>query len=143
MDPTIWIKSFNAVPMADVELVFPHKKICTRTIDLVQFWVALVIALLLALKKIFDARSAGSDLTGAGIMVLMLLGSKAAQMYGKMTRAMQQNKDLMTKLLYQKSLDTGDGVLLELLDSMGEQEVAVGLEGEYDSLFGWVLLLIY
>jgi hypothetical protein len=108
-DPTVWIKSFRNVPLADLELVFPHKKIYIKTVELIKFWGMVIVAIVIAIQKLLEARSGGSDFTGASFMLLTLLGSKAAQMYGSMTRTMQHNKDLMTKLLYEHSLDTGEG----------------------------------
>jgi hypothetical protein len=108
-DPSIWIKSFRHVPMADVELVFPHKKIYIETIELVKFWVIVVVAVVLAARKLFEARSGDGGFAGVGLMLLIALGSKAVQTYSTMSRTLQHNKDLMTKLLYEKSLDTGEG----------------------------------
>jgi len=107
--------------MSDLEIIFPHVVVGYNALDLLKLTAMVTIATLAVLQK---AYAEGSDSGGTFVMVVILLAvMKAYQTYSAMESAKQKTRDVMTRTLARQMLDSDKGVLLELLDSMEEQEV--------------------
>jgi len=129
VERAIHIKTFVDIPMADLEVVFPEKRLSMKPVDLIKVGVTAVTGLVVvAIKLIMSAFNP--------LLMVVLLGSLVAYagraIVGYRTsRARYQH--LVTDALYTKSRDNGLGVLLFLVDCMEEQEWK-------EVLLGWVLL---
>jgi len=129
IDRTIHIKTFVDIPMADLEVVFPEKRLSMKPVDLIKVAITAVSGLVVvAVKLIMSAVNP--------FLMVVLLGSLVA--YGgraimgyRTSRARYEH--LVTDALYSKSRDNGLGVVLFLVDCMEEQEWK-------EVLLGWVLL---
>ena len=129
IDRTIHIKTFVDIPMADLEVVFPEKRLSMKPVDLIKVAITAVSGLVVvAVKLIMSAVNP--------FLMVVLLGSLVA--YGgraimgyRTSRARYEH--LVTDALYTKSRDNGLGVVLFLVDCMEEQEWK-------EVLLGWVLL---
>ena len=129
IDRTIHIKTFVDIPMADLEVVFPEKRLSMKPVDLIKVGMTAVSGLVVVVVKLI--MSAVNP-----FLMLVLLGSLVA--YGgraimgyRTSRARYEH--LVTDALYTKSRDNGLGVVLFLVDCMEEQEWK-------EVLLGWVLL---
>ena len=129
IDRTIHIKTFVDIPMADLEVVFPEKRLSMKPVDLIKVAITAVSGLVVVVVKL--VMSAFNP-----FLMLVLLGSLVA--YGgraimgyRTSRARYEH--LVTDALYTKSRDNGLGVVLFLVDCMEEQEWK-------EVLLGWVLL---
>ena len=130
IDRTIHIKTFVDIPMADLEVVFPEKRLSMKPVDQIKVAITAVSGLVVvAVKLIMSAFNP--------LLMVVLLGSLVA--YGgraimgyRTSRARYQH--LVTDALYTKSRDNGLGVVLFLVDCMEEQEWK-------EVLLGWVMLV--
>ncbi len=129
VERAIHIKTFVDIPMADLEVVFPEKRLSMKPVDLIKVALTAVTGLVVvAIKLIMSALNP--------LLMVVLLSSLVAYagraIVGYRTsRARYQH--LVTDALYTKSRDNGLGVLLFLVDCMEEQEWK-------EVLLGWVLL---
>lgn len=121
----IYIKSFRNIAMADVEMVFPEKKVALRPLALVQLLVTVGVAIIMALVAFWRASDAMN--LNAVWSILSLLVAKCAQSY---TAMMQEKANLereMSQSLYDKTKGCQDAVLFSLLEDMSEQQVKQAL----------------
>jgi hypothetical protein len=116
------IKSFRDIPMSDLEIVFPYIHVGYNVLDVVKCMVMSVVAAMAVLQKIFGEGD-GSGGKALILVVMFLAATKAYQTYAAMQSAKQKTRDVLTRVLARQMLDSDRGVLLELLDSMEEQEV--------------------
>ena len=129
VERAIHIKTFVDIPMADLEVVFPEKRLSMKPVDLIKVAVTAVTGLVVvAIKLIMSALNP--------LLMIVLLSSLVAYagraIVGYRTsRARYQH--LVTDALYTKSRDNGLGVLLFLVDCMEEQEWK-------EVLLGWSML---
>jgi hypothetical protein len=129
VERAIHIKTFVDIPMADLEVVFPEKRLSMKPVDLIKVAMTAVTGLVVvAIKLIMSALNP--------LLMIVLLSSLVAYagraIVGYRTsRARYQH--LVTDALYTKSRDNGLGVLLFLVDCMEEQEWK-------EVLLGWSML---
>lgn len=117
-DSVLTIKSFSQIPMADLEVVFPHKEVQTQPKDKVMLLVAAVMALIAAIKAHFSAETGW-----AMIGVIVLLAMKMFQMFQNMRKMKADTMAKMVESLFVNSRDEGLGVVHHLIDSSEEQDV--------------------
>jgi hypothetical protein len=117
-DWTIHIKAFRDIPMADLEVVFPEKRISMRPLDLVKLTITGAMGVGVACAKLLSA-AVGPILTAAAAGTVLAYA-------GKIFLGFKASKDryqsLVTKSLYHKNLDNDLGVIFYLMDSLEEQE---------------------
>lgn len=109
------IKSFHSIPMADLEMIFPYKTVRASPREKAQLGVTLLLALVAFRQMYYSHR-------GSFVVVVMVV-MRCMQIYRTMQRAKQSTATRMTAMLYSKSLDSGLGVVHDLIDQMEEQEV--------------------
>ncbi len=131
IDRSIHIKTFLEIPMADLEVVFPEKRLSMKPIDLIKVITTAVTGLAVVIFKL-----AAAAVTLNPLLLTVVLGSLGAYagraIVGYRTsRARYQH--LVTDALYSKSLDNGLGVILYLVDCMEEQEWK-------EAMLAWILL---
>ena len=115
----IQIKAFRDIPMADLEVVFPEKRISMKPLDLVKLAVTGVVGLGIGLAKMILA--AALNPVVALVAIGTILGYAAKIVFGfKASRDRYQY--VVTESLYNKNLDNDLGVIFYLVESLEEQE---------------------
>ncbi|WOL18707.1 hypothetical protein Cni_G27504 [Canna indica] len=116
----VFVKHYKNIPMADMELVLPEKKNPSLTpMDWVKFLISVVIGLVTLVSSL--------ELPKADIWVVIAILSGVVGYCAKVYFSFQQNmetyRNLITKSMYDKQLDSGKGTLLHLCDDVIQQEV--------------------
>ncbi len=117
-DPTIHLKMFRNIPLADSEMIFPETIIRMGSFDRAMLVVssgAAVFALGRLLAK-------GAVFGGAALALLISGGMLVARTIGRYLNVRRKYQARMTRNLYEKNLDNSVGVLQYLVDSLEEQE---------------------
>ncbi|KDD74895.1 hypothetical protein H632_c1004p0, partial [Helicosporidium sp. ATCC 50920] len=111
------LKHFTGVPMADVEMVFPAKHVFVPPVTILQIVLAVVAAFAAALSFLLQG-AAHAHVLGS---VLLLLGSRALQLYYSVEarRALIQRE--MQDLLYDRSDAAQEKVVAALVDELCQQ----------------------
>ncbi len=112
------IRAYRDIPLSDLEVIFPAKKISMRPLDLVKLTVTGVAGLVAVAMKMLTSLL-------NPVVLLMTLVSLAG--YGsKIVFQFKVSKDrymlLLTDALYSKHRDNDLGVILYLVDCVVEQE---------------------
>eukprot|EP00928_Gymnodinium_smaydae_P083619 TRINITY_DN6685_c1_g1_i1.p1 TRINITY_DN6685_c1_g1~~TRINITY_DN6685_c1_g1_i1.p1 ORF type:complete len:575 (-),score=153.56 TRINITY_DN6685_c1_g1_i1:151-1875(-) len=121
------VKSFHSIPMADLEVVFPHKRVAVQPKVKLSLSIHVVMTLM-AVARVWKA-SEGRGMVKAIWGGVSLMAMKTMSMYHSMQRSKQNAQSRMTQTLYSSSLDSGLGVVHDLVDSMEEQEVKEAMMG--------------
>ena len=125
-DWSIHIKTFRDIPMADLEVVFPEKRISMKPLDLAKLLITGAIGLSVAFAKLIVAINPVLAIVGlttvAGYASRIFFGFKASK---------DRYNHLVTNSLYHKSLDNDMGVIFYLMDSLEEQELKETVLGYY------------
>ncbi|HAB14811.1 MAG TPA: hypothetical protein DCE47_24265, partial [Planctomycetaceae bacterium] len=130
IDRTIHIKTLVDIPMADLEVVFPEKRLSMKPVDLIKLITTTVTGVAIVSFKLMTA------LVVNPYLLFILMGSLIAYvgrtvMGYRTSRARYEH--LVTDALYAKSRDNGLGVVLFLVDCMEEQEWK-------EALLAWTML---
>jgi hypothetical protein len=116
---SISLKHFVDVPMADAELLFPHTAVHAPVAHQVQVGVTLLLALVGMVTLIADPEVGwGSSFVG----VMALVATRVASMYTSLSLGKEHVRKLMNEALFRKLRSSSTGVLLNLAESMEEQE---------------------
>jgi hypothetical protein len=118
-DWTINIKTFNHIPLADSEVVFPEKIIRMRAFDVAM----LIVTATLAVPALIQASRGG----GAALLMVALLAAFFVRLVSSYRRVRREYAARMTRILYDKNLDNSTGVLQWLVDSLEDQELKEAL----------------
>ncbi len=118
-DPTIFIKAFCDIPMADLEVVFPEKKISMKPLDLIKLIVTGTIGLVLFVVKFAFAALLSPVVA---LAALMTVGGYAGKVFFGFRASRSRYQHLVTQSLYHKNLDNDLGVIFYLMDSLETQE---------------------
>ncbi|DBA68162.1 TPA: hypothetical protein ACH3X2_013916 [Trebouxia sp. C0005] len=113
----IVIKSFSDVPMADVEMIFPEKKVFIKPFILIQLVVTVVLALITIVTTLVQSKINLSVLASLS----SIAAARAAQVWSRAQLTRQQMQDAMTSGLYEKTADSQEGVLHTVLNQMSDQ----------------------
>jgi len=126
------MKSFTDVPMADVDIVFPHMSIEVPRLSTVTWYVMLVVTLVTSWLQFSQAQDDSDDGGDGGQgdgwdvhpswLVIGALVAKLFQMNSDMRIAQQRARDSMTAMLYASALDSDMALLAETVDGMEDQE---------------------
>lgn len=117
----IHIKCFHDIPMADIDAVFPDKKVYMKLASIVNMIVATVMALVAVLSTLLQAGKA-MDMN-LFMSVGGLVWARFFQMYSSMQAERSEMIQEMTNILYDKTDDAQEGVLSMLLEDMAEQQL--------------------
>jgi len=115
----IHIKRFQDVPLADLEMIFPDKKVYLKPLLLLQLFITIFIGLVSVLIT-FITTEASWSLLGA---VASIIATRAYTVYSSATLGRQTVLDQITDRLYDQTMDAQDGVIYYLLDQMADQHV--------------------
>ena len=114
----ISIKIFKNIPMADLEVVFPEKKLKMRPFDKTVLSLVVLITAITGIVKL-----SGNDAGGGGFVAF--LGIMAAVLLKTVTGFLRTRVKYIAKIaqdLYERNLDSNMGVMQFLVDSVEEQE---------------------
>ncbi|KAK9804732.1 hypothetical protein WJX72_002789 [[Myrmecia] bisecta] len=125
------IKTFDDVPMADCEMIFPDKRVYMKPITVIQLVITIAVALITAITSLL---STGIDMRVV-MGVLSVVLTRAFTVYNQAQIAKQLLVDQMTERLYEKTLDSQEGVIYMLLDQMASQHIK-------EVLLAYTLLLL-
>ena len=112
------MRSFRDVPVADVDMVFPAVEVTVKSQDLLVN-AALAIAALGAVAASF---ARGFELSKQTLAAVVAVGAKVAQAVAKLFQAKQKYAGLMARAIQTKSADSQMGMLINLMESMEDQE---------------------
>ncbi|GMH33630.1 hypothetical protein BSKO_01464 [Bryopsis sp. KO-2023] len=113
----IFIKLFEDIPMADLELIFPEKRVFITPLTLIQLGITVVIAIITAITTLM-----GTDLAMAVVLpALAIVLGRVAQVYSQLEQERAQMTTTMATMLYNKTRDSQEGAVFTLLDEMAEQ----------------------
>ncbi|MEE2643423.1 MAG: TMEM143 family protein [Myxococcota bacterium] len=115
-DPTIFVKIFKDIPMADLEMVFPEKKLKMRPFDKMVLTIVIMIAAVMGVIKL---NSKGDF---SLMPVLITGGLLVFKTITGFLRTRMKYIARMAQEMYHKNMDTDTGVLQYLVDSIEEQE---------------------
>ncbi len=118
-DSTIYIKAFRDIPMADLEVVFPEKKISMKPLDLIKLVVTGTIGLVLFVLKIAFVAVLNPVVA---LAALATVGGYAGKVFFGFKASRDRYQHLVTQSLYHKNLDNDLGVIFYLMDSLEAQE---------------------
>jgi hypothetical protein len=113
----ISIKVFKNIPMADLEVVYPDKKLKMRPFDKTVLTLVVLAAAITGIVK------AGGDEGGSGIVTMFVIFGVV--LLKTVTGFLRTRVKYIAKIaqdLYERNLDSNMGVLQYLVDSVEEQE---------------------
>jgi len=122
------IKAFRHIPMADMEILFPHKKVTTPPTTVLKLFfafVATIVSILVKLRKTISDSHLMMVVVGCGLLVV----KGALQIQGAIKQQQFKDHATMTQCLYTNSSTSGFGVVHSLIISMEEQEVKEAMLG--------------
>lgn len=128
-DPTLYVKLFQNIPMADLELVFPEKHIRMKAFDKFMLGFLGFIGLVAGVWKGIN----GGDKSA----IMVILSVMALLAFKTLTRFINTRRRYMLQIsqdLYHKNLDNDVGVLQYLVDSIEDQEYK-------ESMLAYLMLL--
>ncbi|PIN22055.1 hypothetical protein CDL12_05240 [Handroanthus impetiginosus] len=121
--PLLQMKIYERIPIPDLPVVFPHKKLSFRILDTVR----LDIATILGLLAYFFSYKFEDILSSPSAIVLDVIAASALVIY--MTRVLlgyKQTRDryqlLVNRTLYEKTVASGFGSIHFLLDASEQQQ---------------------
>jgi hypothetical protein len=115
-DPTIHVKLFQDIPLADLEIIFPEKHIRMKSFDKFMLGFLGFIGLVLGLMK-----GLGSG-KGTLAVIFTVLGLLAFKTITRFINTRRRYMLQMSQDLYRKNLDNDLGVLQYLVDNIEDQE---------------------
>lgn len=119
-DLAIHIKAFREIPMADLEVVFPEKRISMKPVDLIKLIVTGSIGLVMVTVKFLFAAALNPVVA---LAALATVGGYAGKIFVGFKISKDRYQHLVTNSLYNKNLDNDLGVVFYLMDSLEEQEL--------------------
>ncbi|GAX75535.1 hypothetical protein CEUSTIGMA_g2978.t1 [Chlamydomonas eustigma] len=117
----IHMRCFHDIPMADLDLVFPEKKVSLKLVSLLTMVVSAVTALIAVASMMFNAH--GKINISVVFSALSLIAARCFQVYSSMQAERSQTIQDMTNVLYNKTNDAQEGVISMLLEDMADQRL--------------------
>eukprot|EP00051_Salpingoeca_urceolata_P023115 m.387612 g.387612 ORF g.387612 m.387612 type:complete len:497 (+) comp20066_c6_seq2:285-1775(+) len=125
--PPIQVKSFRDIPLADFEMALPEMTPATKTLDLIKLMAALAIGIMTIIIKVSTLpvthAQTAADKFRAILPILCGLGSYVIKIIVQFQSAHNKYAQLITQMLYSRSLDSGDGVRSYLVDQRLQQDL--------------------
>ncbi len=115
----IHIKLFHDIPHADLEVVFPAKRISMKPVDLVKLVVTGCVGLVLAASKLIFSAVLNPVLLLTAVATVAGYGFKLIFQFRASVNRYHQ---LVTDAMYAKNRDNDLGVILSLMEEVEEQE---------------------
>ncbi len=115
-DPTIHVKLFQHIPLADLEIIFPEKHIRMKSFDKFMLGFLGFVGLVVGLVKGMDSGK------GTLAVIFSVLGLLAMKTVTRFLNTRRRYMLQMSQDLYHKNLDNDLGVLQYLVDNIEDQE---------------------
>jgi len=112
------LKSFQNVPMADLEMVFPGVKICAKFIDYLTNGITMVLVLF----SLIWAFITGEALSERAMQLLTVAGGKLSASWANIQKSKANYAAQMSKEVMKKMDSSGFAVLASVSTDMEEQE---------------------
>ncbi|XP_065867148.1 uncharacterized protein [Euphorbia lathyris] len=116
----IYVKQFQKIPMADMEIVLPEKKNPGLT---PKDWVSFLGSAIVGLVAVISSLKAPMVDVRVTFAVLSTMIGYCAKIYITYQNSLAAYRNLITQSMYDKQLDSGRGTLLHLCDNVIQQEV--------------------
>ncbi|KAK4403245.1 hypothetical protein Sango_0693100 [Sesamum angolense] len=133
--PTLQMKIYERIPIPDLPVVFPHKKLSFRILDTVRLDVATILGLL----AYFFSYKFEDILSSPSAILLDAIAASALVIY--VTRVLlgyKQTRDryqlLVNRTLHEKTVASGFGSIHFLLDASEQQQVEMPVDKAIDTL---------
>ncbi|CAG9464808.1 unnamed protein product [Pedinophyceae sp. YPF-701] len=113
----LYVKRFREIPMADLEMVMPDKKVTVSKLRLLQFVVTTLVAVGGAAWTLLN-----TDVDRS--VVLTVLGAVLGRVYMQYTLVQREIRDsthVMSTLMYTHTMDSGKGTLHALMEENQSQ----------------------
>ncbi|CAL0332119.1 unnamed protein product [Lupinus luteus] len=121
--PSLQLKIYERIPIPDLPVIFPHKKLSFRIIDTVRLDIATILGLLAYFinYKFENVSSAPSAilLDVVAVSALIIYGSRVVLGY---KQTWDRYQLLVNKTLYEKTLASGFGSVHFILDASEQQQ---------------------
>lgn len=115
----VFVKAFRDIPMADLEVVFPAKRISMEPVDLIKLVVIGGVGVVVVLFKLIFTAALNPLLLFAA---LFSVGGYAGKIFVGFKAAKDRYHNLVTQSLYHKNLDNDLGVIFYVVDALEAQE---------------------
>ena len=115
----VFVKAFRDIPMADLEVVFPAKRISMELVDLIKLIVIGAVGFVVVLFKLAFTAALNPLLL---LAALVSVGGYAGKIFVGFKAAKDRYHNLVTQSLYHKNLDNDLGVIFYVVDALEEQE---------------------
>lgn len=122
MQRNIVLKQFRGIPLADLEMVMPEKRVFVPPKVFVEMAITLVGGVAALATALWSGAKEGRGLAAAWTG-LSLLAARAMQVYTSALAQKNLIENTMGKLLYERTVGSGVGVLTNLVDGMSRQRV--------------------
>lgn len=136
----ICIKRLFNIPMADLEIIFPDRKLHLQPITIVQLVINLVAGVVAAymmvakvcapppqricMEKLCTWRHTQTEITmSLLISVVGLVGGRIAQVYGQAQTELVDTERTLNKQVYERNVASQEAVLFQTLNDMLEQHL--------------------
>ncbi|XP_050380137.1 uncharacterized protein LOC126797539 isoform X2 [Argentina anserina] len=116
----IHIKHFKNIPMADLEIVLPEKKMPGLT---PMDWLSFIGSAVVGLVAVFTSIETSKVDLWVVFAILSTLIGYCAKTYFSFQQNLAEYQNLITQSMYEQQLDSGRGTLLHLCDDVIQQEV--------------------
>lgn len=115
----VFVKAFRDIPMADLEVVYPAKRISMDLIDRIKLVIIGAAGVVIVLFKLVFAAALNPFLLFAA---LLSVGGYGGKIFAGFKAAKDRYHHLVTQSLYHKNLDNDLGVIFYVVDALEEQE---------------------
>eukprot|EP00742_Colponemidia_sp_Colp-10_P015759 GILJ01018009.1.p1 GENE.GILJ01018009.1~~GILJ01018009.1.p1 ORF type:complete len:764 (+),score=139.32 GILJ01018009.1:403-2694(+) len=117
------IKSFWNVPMADLEMVLPEKKINIKLVHIVQLFATFMLGLYAFLSSFSSDEKGNSSSSRVFLLAVSVLVVRAVSMWQTIQSDKLEISEAIHKTLYKSTMDTQGGVINYVISAMEEQEL--------------------
>ncbi|MBT4864328.1 MAG: DUF3754 domain-containing protein [Planctomycetaceae bacterium] len=115
----VFVKAFRDIPMADLEVVFPAKRISMELVDRIKLIVIGGVGVVMVLFKLIFTAALNPLLL---LATLFSVGGYAGKIFVGFKAARDRYHNLVTQSLYHKNLDNDLGVIFYVVDALEAQE---------------------
>lgn len=123
---SIHIKTFRDIPLGDLDIIYPAKKILFKTVDFIRLGLTGVLGLYFALSQ-FSALFTDEEVDATMVTACVGLLALASRTYWNIQWSVDVYKTILSETLYNKSIDNHRGVLLFLIEALEAQELKEAL----------------
>eukprot|EP00927_Polykrikos_kofoidii_P043712 TRINITY_DN37795_c0_g1_i2.p1 TRINITY_DN37795_c0_g1~~TRINITY_DN37795_c0_g1_i2.p1 ORF type:complete len:499 (+),score=85.43 TRINITY_DN37795_c0_g1_i2:41-1537(+) len=121
--PVPVLKAFHSIPMADVEVILPNKRILFPPLELAKVCVAFFMLSIFVYRQFLSVGESSAGMGRFALTFVAMLVIKIVQVFQSAKKAKDDFLVKMAETLYEKSVGSDTAVVDDLIASMEEQEV--------------------